>query len=182
MTGVEKILDPVITTLESFYQTPQCLPPLDADPETNGKPSDHRIVTVRPISAINNQCARTTRQVTVRPISELGLSKMSNWLRTEDWSQVYETKSADDKAETLQKLLLSKYNVFFPKKTYKISSDDQPWITHKIKTIDRKRKREYSKHRKSIKWQALNTSFKDNVKSTQLQSYRATELHSYTAT
>ena len=44
VTFVEKMLDPVIMTLSSYYQTPQCLPPLDQDPEKNGKPSDHRIV------------------------------------------------------------------------------------------------------------------------------------------
>ena len=61
VTFVEALLDPVITSLETYYQTPTCLPPLDPDPESNGKHSDHRIVVFRPVSAINNQFARTTR-------------------------------------------------------------------------------------------------------------------------
>ena len=44
-----KILDPVITTLHTFYQTPQVLEPLDADPDKNGSKSDHKMVTVTPI-------------------------------------------------------------------------------------------------------------------------------------
>ena len=51
VTVVEIKLDPVKTTLEAFYQTPQYLAPLDPDPHTNGKPSDHHIIVVRPISA-----------------------------------------------------------------------------------------------------------------------------------
>ena len=39
-----RILDPIITTLSGYYQKPECLPPLDADPDTNGKPSDHLMV------------------------------------------------------------------------------------------------------------------------------------------
>ena len=72
-TGVESILDPVITTLTSYYQTPSCLPPLDSDPDTDGKPSDHRIVVVRPIASIDNKCARSTKNIKVRPITDLGM-------------------------------------------------------------------------------------------------------------
>ena len=69
-------------------------------------------------------------------------------------------------------MLLSKYHECFPQKTYKITSDDQPWITHKIKTMDRKRKREYSKHRKSDKWLLLNRNFKESVKSAKSNFYK----------
>ena len=63
MTGVEQILDPIVTTLEAYYQKPQCLAPLDPDPDTNGKPSDHRIVVVK-------------------PVTESGLCKMRFWLQS----------------------------------------------------------------------------------------------------
>ena len=66
------ILDPIIMTLSHLYQKPLCLEPLDADPETNGKKSDHRIVISKPISVINNKCARQTRKVKVRPSLSLG--------------------------------------------------------------------------------------------------------------
>ena len=73
VTGVDAILDPVITTLTSYYQAPCCLPPLDPDSDTSGKPSDHRIVVVRPITSINNKCARSTKDIKVRPITDLAL-------------------------------------------------------------------------------------------------------------
>ena len=140
-TNVESILDPVITTLTSYYQAPCCLPPLDPDPDTNGKPSDHRIVVVRPISSINNKCARTTRDIKVRPITDLGMFNYRKWLIDQDWSNVYKAESPSEKARTLQTMLFQSFDKFFPEKTLRISSDDQPWITHKLKAMDRKRKR-----------------------------------------
>ena len=44
-----RLLDPILTTLAIFYQTPELLPPHDNDPNKNGKPSDHSIVTAEPI-------------------------------------------------------------------------------------------------------------------------------------
>ena len=172
VTSVEMMLDPVITTLAAYYQTPQCLAPLDPDPETNGKPSDHRIVLVRPISAINNQCVRTTKEIIVRPMKESSVIKMRTWIVEQDWSIVHNAMSAHEKAATLQNMLLQKYNECFPEKSYKISSNDQPWISHKLKTMDRLRKREYNKHRKSEKWGKLNKAFKENVKCAKKDFYK----------
>ena len=113
---VEKLLDPIITTLAKYYQKPMCLPPLDPDPETNGKPSDHRIVVVKPISVLNNECANSVRVIKSRPITESGMTMMRKWLEHYDWLDLYETKSAHDKASILQTLLLQKYKQFFPEK------------------------------------------------------------------
>ena len=172
VTFVEAILDPVITTLHTYYQTPRCLPPLDPDPDTNGKPSDHRIVLVRPISAINNQCARTTRHIKIRPITECGMFKMRKYLENQNWNMVYESQSAHEKASVLQELLLQKFNEYFPEKTHRINSDDQPWISHKLKNLDRRRKREYQKHRRSEKWLILNKDFKESVKCAKKDFYK----------
>ena len=70
-----RLLDPIITTLADFYQLPKCLPPLDADPDTNGKPSDHLMVVMSPISVVNNKPARTKRTFTYRPINEVRLQQ-----------------------------------------------------------------------------------------------------------
>ena len=117
VTFVEKLLDPVITTLGAYYQTPQCLPPLDADPDTNGKPSDHRIVLVNPISSINNECSRSTRNIKVRPITQSSIDKMTTWSINQNWTQVKEAESAHDKAQLLQSMLLQKFIELFPEKS-----------------------------------------------------------------
>ena len=71
-----RILDPIITNLSGLYQTPLCLPPLDPDPETNGKPSDHKMVLMLPISTRNNEPGREKKRVVFQPITEVGLKKM----------------------------------------------------------------------------------------------------------
>ena len=48
------MLDPILTTLSKFYQSPICLPPLDPDPLSNGSPSDHLMPIMRLISTVNN--------------------------------------------------------------------------------------------------------------------------------
>ena len=53
------MLDPIITTLGSYYQRPVCYPPLEADEGSGGKPADHLIVKMEPINMINNKAART---------------------------------------------------------------------------------------------------------------------------
>ena len=55
-----RILDPIITTLSTFYQKPVCLPPLDNDPDKDGSPSEHLIVYMKPIESINSNPARKT--------------------------------------------------------------------------------------------------------------------------
>ena len=54
-------------------------------------------------------------------------------------------------------------NVAIPKRTIKVSSDDQPFYTDKLDRLNRRKKREYSKQRKSVKWQELNLKFKSKL-------------------
>ena len=41
------MLDPILTTLGSYYQVPEILPTLDADADSEGRPSDHFIQSMR---------------------------------------------------------------------------------------------------------------------------------------
>ena len=59
----------------------------------------------------------------------------------------------------------------FPEKIRKINSDDQPWISHKLKILDRKRKRIFRKQRRSEKWKAIDKLFKKEMKSAKSKFY-----------
>ena len=48
-----------------------------------------------------------------------------------------EEDSAHKKAEKFQNFLVSKYEEFFPEKVISISSDDQPFISTKLKRMKR---------------------------------------------
>ena len=114
-TRKEAILDPIIMTLAKYYQEPEILPPLDADPDSNGKPSDHNIVKTKPISTINNKNTRVTKVIEVQPITESGIRKMKLWLMEEDWKNVADAETANKKADIFQDSLTSQYNKCFPK-------------------------------------------------------------------
>ena len=69
-------------------------------------------------------------------------------------------------------MLLKKLDEIFPLKERKINSDDQPWISFKLKKLDRKRKRDYKKHRRSEKWKNLSNFFKKEVKMAKENFYK----------
>ena len=168
------LLDPIITTLSRFYQEPMCLDPLDADPDKNGVKSDHKIVVARAISTINNKSGRQTRQVKVRPLPQSGIVRMKDWFIDQTWDQVYQAESAHQKAEIFQNILVQKLDEIFPEKIRKVNSDDQPWISHKLKQMDRKRKRVFHRERRSEKWRHLNKIFKKEMKSAKSKFYQKT--------
>ena len=109
----------------------------------------------QPISAINNQTARVTRKIQVQPFTDSGLKKMKGWFMSEHWETVHSAEPANQKAEIFQETIAKKYNDFFPKKYQKLSNEDQPWITQKLKKLDRQRKRLFHKNRRSDKWKNI---------------------------
>ena len=96
------LLDPIITTLHCYYQVPECLDPLDPDPDKTGKRSDHKIVVAKPINVINNRSGRQFKTVKVRPFPQSGVEKMRKWFIDQTWEEIYESESAHDKAQILK--------------------------------------------------------------------------------
>ena len=94
-----RILDPVITTLASWYQKPQCVAPLDCDKDKKGKSSDHKIVIVKPLSSGSLDSARITRKIKVRPFPASGIEKMRTWMIDYKWNEVFEAVTAHEKAD-----------------------------------------------------------------------------------
>ena len=84
----------------------------------------------------------------MRPLPQSDIEKMRNWFIDQTWEDIFNQESAHLKAEIFQNVLLQKLEEIFPEKIRKINSDDQPWISHKLKQMDRKRKRIYHKERK----------------------------------
>ena len=166
-----RILDPIITTLKRYYCDPVTKPPIQADENKSGKPSDHLVVLFEPYTASLEIPPRSYRTVKTRPINFEGLKKFSIWVENCNWIDFYKCKGVDKKAELLQNILVQKYEDCFPIKVLKISCEDKPWITSDLKALDRKRKREFSKHYKSDYWKKLNQEFLDKCKSAKQKYY-----------
>ena len=172
ITGKESLLDPIITTMSTFYQEPDCIEPLDVDINKKGKKSDNKIVVMAPINKVNQISARVPRSVKFRPYSESRMQKMINVLINENWDNVYSSVTTHEKAQKFQEMLLEKYLLSFPEKDVKFSDEDQPWMNDKLKKLDRKRKRIYAKNRMSKKWKVLNKQFKREVKTAKQTFYK----------
>ena len=59
---------------------------------------------------------------------------------------------------------MKQVNMFLPEKNIKITSDDSPWCTDRIKQLKRLKCCEYSKHRKSSKWIEMNETYQKIIK------------------
>ena len=99
---------------------------------------------------------------------------MKEWFVHQTWEEVGREESAHDKARIFQELLLSALDKYLPEKIRKINSDDQVWITHKLKILDRRRKRVFRKERRSGRWRMLNKMFKEEVKVAKSMFYKNT--------
>ena len=119
---------------------------------------------MKPVDKINNVSARKTKEVKIRPFTESGMQNLREWFVHQTWEEVGREESAHDKARIFQELLLSALDKYLPEKIRKINSDDQAWITHKLKILDRKRKRVFRKERRSGRWRKLNKMFKEEIK------------------
>ena len=158
-----RMLDPIKTTLGCFYQVPEILPPLCADPGSNGKASDHMIVVMRPINSIANQCSRSFTKVKVRPIHKSGMQLLRSWFESQLWTLNLATESIDKKAELLLSQVLEAVNSFLPEKVINLASDNQPWFTEPLKKLDRRRRREYHRNRISDKYSRLNRLYLEKL-------------------
>ena len=155
----EAILDPIITTLWKYYQEPVTKPPINPNVNSKGKPSDHLVVLMKPLSSELEIQPRNYYYVKSRPFTQSGIDKFGRWIICHNWHELYQCENGHEKAEALQTTLLDKYHECFPVKTRKMSSDDEPWVTENIKRLDRLQKREFYKNHQSVKWKRINSEF-----------------------
>ena len=127
------------------------------------KLASHLIVKLEPKDKENYRTARQYRTITVRPMTESGLKKIKSWMKNLKLSEVLSEPCTSKKAEILQNMVLDQVNNFLPTKTKKIADDDKPWFTDHLKILDKKKKREFRKNRRSPKYYLLSKSFNKEV-------------------
>ena len=101
-----------------------------------------------------------------------GIDQFGDWIKNQTWETVLSAEGAHDKARIFQNLLLEKMNFFLPEKVIKMSSDDKPWYSQKLKQMDRKKKREFRKHRRSQKYLFLETQYNNELKKSESEYYK----------
>ena len=150
----------VLTDLHNFFHPATTLPPLQVDENKTGKDSDHDIVLLAPKNNAKYKVERTKRTIKSRPILESQLAKFEEDLARYEWNDVFENKSADEKAKIFHIFLRNKLDLYFPEKITKLSNLDRKWMSPALKQLHRRMQREFFRHRKSTKYLELKSKFK----------------------
>ena len=118
---------------------------------------------MRPIST-STQLPIKFKKIKIRKFPDSSVREMGQWLQSQKWNEVYSLTSPSQKAEKFESLLMEQVNLLFPEKIMKVKINDKPWVDNELQKIDRQRKREYNKRKKSEKWVKLNAKFLERAK------------------
>ena len=163
-TRKNSILDVIIMNISQYYNSPVVVPPVPCDNPKDGVPSDHWVPVCYPHVDRHNPPLRRFRTVTYRPLSADSLREFGKWISGINFDGFAASDSATVHAEKLQSLLISALDTFCPTKTMRVGNSDKPFINQELKTLKRRKQREYVKNGKSLKYRKLAEEFSTNYK------------------
>jgi hypothetical protein len=159
-TRKQATLEILLTDLHSLYHPPTTLPPLQADPGTGGKDSDHDVVLFAPLNNIQYKVERIRKTIKTRPIPQSQVIKFERDLANHPWEETLANQTPDKQAELFHSFLMNKLEFYFPEKSVRISSLDKKWFTPHLKQLHRKMQRAFHKNRSGQKYKKLKSKFK----------------------
>ena len=106
-----------------------------------------------------NPPARHYRTVVCRPLPESRVRDFGQWLTNETWENIKHEVEPNVQVDIFQSLITQKLNMYLPQKCVKLGTDDKPFITSELKSLKRKRMREYRANGKSEKYLKLKQEF-----------------------
>ena len=151
--------------MHTWYHPPLPHEALQPDLPAEAAPSDHLGNLLLPRSVGGIPSSRLYRRITVRPLSSSQIDALGRWIGLQPWEELQTVSDVDLQLEMFTPSVFSMLNAIATEKEIKISLDDPPWMNTRIKTIIRKRNREYDKNYKSPKWRKLLKKTKSMVKS-----------------
>ena len=171
-----RILDIIIMNCLSYYNSPIIAPPIKPDNPCKGKPSDHSVPVCVPHTDRHHPPSRNFKTIKFRPLPASSVRKFGEWIVQEGWESVDDQLSPSEQVTAFETLYLDKLNQLCPEKQIRLSSQDKAFISAELKTIHRKKGREYVKHGKSDKYQKLASEFKRKYK-IEAQKYLEKNVH-----
>ena len=159
-----KTLDILITNIPQYYNSPIVVPPVPCDNPNDGVPSDHWVPVCYPHTDRYKPPLRRFRTVTYRPLPAESVRRYGQWITSESFDKLDNSLSPTAHAQELQSLLMGKLDELCPTQTMRVSAQDKPFINKELKTLNRKKQREYNKHGKSAKYTQLAATFSRKYK------------------
>ena len=154
-----KILSILLMNNPQFYNSPEIIPPVPCDDPTSGKPSDHSVPVCYPHTDRNKPPTRRYKTVVSRPLPVNSVRQFGTWIMGERFESISDNVCPSEQAKILENLLTSKLDEYCPTKSFKISSQDKPFINFELKQLHRRKQREYVKNGKTKKYDDLLTKF-----------------------
>ena len=163
-TRKREILDILLTNLYPYYNNAVIIPPVQPDIPGQGVPSDHSVPLCIPHTDPHNPPTRRYKTVVSRPLPDSKIREFGQWLTSEKWEEMKEGDSPCKQVEIFERRINEKVEEYFPQKKVKVGCDDKVFMTSELKSLKRKRMREYKKHGKSSKYLTLAKEFQTKYK------------------
>ena len=173
-TRKNKCLDVILTNMYLYYNEPEIYPPVEPDKE--GHPSDHLVPVSTPRTDVNEP-KREYRTRSYRTFPDSGLRHFGKWICSESWTELKNIQSPSLAVSSFENLFSLKIQDSFPLKFSRAPLTDKPWISMELSQLSRKKRREYEKHGKSIKYTTLRKQFNKELKEA-IKKYRDKQLES----
>ena len=170
-THNDKILDPIITDLHSYYQNPIIEEPLEADSDA-GQPSDHKMILMIPLNTVENKKKVEKKCIETRVFCEDNFLAMGRMLEASDWGFLRNFPSINERMKAFHDELFRMFDHCFPEKKKYIYSESESFMTGALLKLRRKKNREFDKHRKSPKYIQLDLRYKEMLSKSMKQFYK----------
>ena len=133
-TRGKNCLDLLATNIETNNIAVEILSPLQNE---QGTMSDHNIVFASYM--LSKKRKTNWRKYTARKKTDAGKVAFNKLLLEQTWDAVYNAPDPSSKATAFEQIVGGIFNECFPLRTYRVRSDDPPWMTHGIrKRIDQR--------------------------------------------
>ena len=97
-------------------------------------------------------------------MSDNDLRQFGKWMTTYNFDRFALNEDTTAHADQLQQVLLSELDKLCPLKTMRVNKDDKPFINQELKSLKRRKMREYIKRGKSAKYRKLAKEFENKFK------------------
>ena len=163
-----KILDIILMNIPQMYNSPIIIPPVPCDNPSDGLPSDHWVPVCYPHTSSHQAPLRRFRKVTYRPLPAEGVTEFGKWITSENFEQITSAGSGGTHSTTqvhlFQNMLFNKLEETCPLKTMRIGPQDKAFINFELKSLARKKQREWIRKGKSEKYKILAAKFKKDYR------------------
>ena len=159
-----KIIDVLIMSCPELYAVPDITAPVLPDDPRHAAPSDHKVPVARPLACASVAVTNVYEERTYRPLPDSGRREFMRWVHSDVWESIPDEGSTTEQFREYERLVHAKVEELLPEKKVRVTKKDKEFITSELKTLDRRKKREWRKKGKSEKYLRLKKIFTEKYK------------------